>query len=355
MGVDDHGQATVLANTMDNPNAGAFGRLSPADQQLVRGMAALLIDVIPSFSVAAAEHLQQQLPELPTDAETVASTRATAAGNPREVLSMLRSGLPLTAHETPAEALAHARYLQARGIGLSTVIGVYKYGYAMFRQVVGTELAARAEDPDQMARIGQAADEYMFAYVGQATTRLAAEYGVVDGGWYPSADDEVLTNPASIAAAGRLREEQIARGTWLAATPEQSHARQETERMLEDFALTIESGVREHGLSDRLKLADTTINITLADEPDLSVTILLDRSPIEVVDGVVDAEARMWIASVDLTRIWSPDFYLAMAITKGRLRVEGPVRKFLRIVPVLRVLSETYHQISESPRSGEVS
>jgi hypothetical protein len=178
---------------------------------------------------------------------------------------------------------------------------------------------------------------------------------VVDGGWYPSADDEVLTNPASIAAAGRLRDEQIARGTWLAATPEQSHARQETERTLEDFALTIESGAREHGLSDRLKLADTTINITLADEPDLSVTILLDRSPIEVVDGVVDAEARMWIASVDLTRIWSPDFYLAMAITKGRLRVEGPVRKFLRIVPVLRVLSETYRQISESSRSGEVS
>jgi hypothetical protein len=266
---------------------------------------------------------------------------------------MLRAGLPLTAHETPAEALAHARFLKSRGIGLGTLIGVYKYGYAMFRAVVGAELAARAEDADQMARIGLAADEYMFAYVGQATTRLAAEYGVVDGGWLPSANDEVLTNPASLDAARRLREEQTARGTWLAATPEESHARQETERTLEDFALTIESGVREHGLSDRLKLADTTINSTLADEPDLSVTILLDRSPIEVLEGVLDAEARIWIASVDLTRIWSPDFYLAMAITKGRLRVEGPVRKFLRIVPVLRVLSETYHQIAESPHTQE--
>jgi hypothetical protein len=345
----------TLASTVDGRSAGGFGRLSQADQQQVSGLAALLIDVIPAFSVAAAEHLQEQLPELPKDAETVASTRATAAGNPREVLSMLRAGLPLTAHETPAEALAHARFLQARGIGLGTVIGVYKYGYAMFRAVVGAELAARTEDPDQMARIAKAADEYMFAYVGQATTRLAAEYGVVDGGWYPSADDEVLTNPASLDAARRLREEQIARGTWLAATPEQSHARQETERTLEDFAETIEFGVREHGLSARLKLADTTISITLADEPDLSVTILLDRSPIEVVDGVVDAEARMWIASVDLTRIWSPDFYLAMAITKGRLRVEGPVRKFLRIVPVLRVLSETYREIAaQSPHKEEI-
>jgi hypothetical protein len=63
---------------------------------------------------------------------------------------MLRAGLPLTPHETPVEALAHARYPRARGIGLSTLIGVYKYRYAMFRQVVGTELAARAEDPAQM-------------------------------------------------------------------------------------------------------------------------------------------------------------------------------------------------------------
>jgi hypothetical protein len=235
------------------------------------------------------------------------------------------------------------------------VLGVYRYGYAMFRQVVATELAARAEDSAQMARIAQAADEYMFAYVGQATTRLASEFGVVDGGWHPCADDTVLTNPASLEAARRLREEQIALGAWLAPTPEESRARQETEKMLEDFALTIESGVREHGLSERLKLADTTINITLADEPDLSVTILLDRSPIEVVDGVVDADARIWIASVDLTRIWSPDFYLSMAITKGRLRVEGPVRKFLRIVPILRVLSETYRQIAESPSTEETS
>jgi hypothetical protein len=352
--VHDHGHATAPASTIDHPTSSGFDRLSQADRQQVSGLAALLIDVIPSFSIAAAAHLQEQLPELPKDAETVASTRATAAGNPREVLSMLRAGLPLTAHETPAEALAHARFLKSRGIGLGTLIGVYQYGYAMFRHVVGTELAARTEDQAQMARIGQASDEYMFAYVGQATTRLAAEYGVVDGGWHPTADDAVLTNPASLGAARRLREEQIVRGTWLAASPEESHARQQTERTLENFALTIESGVREHGLSDRLKLADTRITITLADEPDLSVTILLDSSPIEVVNGVVDAEARMWIASVDLTRIWSPDFYLAMAITKGRLRVEGPVRKFLRIVPVLRVLSDTYRQISESSHTAQV-
>jgi hypothetical protein len=342
-----------MATTTNSYSAGAFGQLSEADQQLVRGVATCIIDVIPAFSVGCAELLMDQLSELPRDEETLASITATADGNPRECISMLRAGLPLTAHETPSEALANARYLQGRGIGLSTVIGIYKWGYAMFRPVVATELAAHINDPAQMARIGHAADEYLTAYVGQCTTRLAAEYGVVDGGWYANPDtDEVFRSPAALDAARRLRQEGLARGTWVAASPEQSHARQVAERTLADFAETIESGVREHGLSDRLRLADTTININLADEEDLSVTILLDRSPIEVVDGPVDAEARIWIASVDLTRIWSPDFYLAMAITKGRLRVEGPVRKFLRIVPILRCLSETYRQISASSHSG---
>jgi hypothetical protein len=48
----------------------------------------------------------------------------------------------------------------------------------------------------------------------------------------------------------------------------------------------------------------------------------------------------MWIASVDLQRIWSPDFYLPMAIAKGRVRIAGPIRKFLRIVPILRTVVE---------------
>jgi hypothetical protein len=350
----DVGESIGATQGPNGADAAVPIQLTPEDQQQLRGLATLLIDVIEPFSCAAARYLHTQLSELPDDADMIASTRSTAAGNPREVLSMLRAGLPPSAHETPVEALAHARYLRSRGIGLSTLLGVYKYGYAMFRELVGAELAARIDDRPQLERIGQASDEYMFAYVDKVTARLAAEYGVTEGGWHPSRDDAVLTHPASLQAAHALREEQIARGAWLAASPEQTHARQITERTLREFALTIETGAREHGLSDRLRLADTTINITLADEPDLSVTLLLDRSPIEVVDDLIDAEARIWIASVDLTRIWSADFYLAMAITKGRLRIEGPVRKFLRIVPILRVLSETHRQISQSPHPQEV-
>jgi hypothetical protein len=42
------------------------------------------------------------------------------------------------------------------------------------------------------------------------------------------------------------------------------------------------------------------------------------------------------IVSVDLARLYSPDFHLSMAILRGRVGYRGPVRKFLRVTPVVR-------------------
>jgi len=69
--------------------------------------------------------------------------------------------------------------------------------------------------------------------------------------------------------------------------------------------------------------ADTTVRIELADDPDLSVSLLLDREPIEVVDDA-GGEVELSIASVDLDRLCSPDFHLAMAIARGRVQYTAP-------------------------------
>lgn len=245
-----------------------------------------------------------------------------------------------SAHETPVEALAHARYLRQRGVPFATLVSVYQLGYAMFREMIAIELRERASDTDQFTRLSAGADRYAFGFVATTTTRLAYEFGSYDGGWTPTAGDPVLAHPGSLERARRLREEQLARGAWLPSTPEGSAARRNAERLLGEFVETLESGVRHHGLDDRLALAGTTITITLSDEPDLSTTLMLDRSPIEVVLGTHEAEAQMWIASVDLQRTWSPDFYLPMAIAKGRVRIAGPVRRFLRVVPIMRAVCE---------------
>jgi hypothetical protein len=328
--------APVADRSRDQHLAG----LTAADQQLVWAIATLLMDALPAFGVAVASFLYDQLPELPRDEGLVRALEAHAEADAREVLTTLRAGMDPSAHETPVEALSHARYLRQRGVGLQTLISVYQLGFATFREMVAFELRERAADAGQLARITAAADAYSFPFVGTTMTSLAYEFDSFDGGWTPTAEDPVLTNSASVDCAHRMRETQLARGSWLPSFPEQSKARKDAERVLAEFMDTLATGVRAKELNDRLALAATTITITLADEPALSTTLMLDRSPIEIVGGERDSEARIWIASVDLQRIWSIDFHLPMAIAKGRVRIAGPVRKFLQIVPILRTAAE---------------
>jgi len=238
-----------------------------------------------------------------------------------------------------------------RGLTYRSIIGSYEYGLAMFLNVLGLELEARVHDPARRTAITQWVADFVFTFVGRMLERLLHEFGLIEGAWYPAVTDAVLANPASAEVARRFRDEQIARGEWLPATPEQSNAHALSERVLEAFAATVEQSQRYPELASRLAAADTTVEVTLADEPDLSVTLLLDRTPLEVLNGGGDAEVRLSIASVDLDHIWSADFQLAMAIVRGRVRVSGPVRKFLRVLPILRPLAVHYRELT----SGHVT
>ena len=332
------GSAVQASNGHVDPRLAA---LTSEDQRLVWTLATLMVDVCNVFGDTVAHFQTEKLTALPNDEEMVRALAVHASADATEVLVTLRAGMDPAAHETPVEALAHARMLRARGVGLGTLLQVYKLGFAIFRDMLGLELAAHTSDQGQIARVTAGADAYSFPFIGTVTRRLAYEFGSIDPGWTPTTDDPALADPECMDVARRMRDEGRARGLWVAATPAESTARPTAEHALEEFTTTLEQGVNDKGLNDRLALASTTIAITLADEPELSATLLLDRSPIEVVDGITsDAESQIWIASVDLERIWSPDFYLPMAIAKGRIRVAGPVRKFLRIVPILRTVGE---------------
>jgi phospholipid/cholesterol/gamma-HCH transport system ATP-binding protein len=317
--------------------------LPAQDAEFIRSMATLFIDVLDEFGAAMARHIHEQEPRLSSlgDDEAVAATRASCTGNMREIFSMLRAGLPAVSHDTPPQALEYARFLRGRGAGYETVVGGYQYGVAMFRDVLALELPTRVEDRTRLARIAEAADEFLFAYIGTILDRLLKEFDGQSAPWHPAATDAVLANPASVEAARRFRDEQIAQGSWLADVPEHSRAHAQSERVLESFAASIESAADDPEISRRLALADTRVEVILADEPDLSLILLLDRTPIELRrggGGEDDAEVKLEIASFDLAHLLSGEFKLAMAIARGRARASGPVRKFLTIVPILRSL-----------------
>jgi phospholipid/cholesterol/gamma-HCH transport system ATP-binding protein len=318
---------------------------SPAEERVLRELASLFIDVLNPFGVAMARHIHQQADTLRHlgDDEAIEATRASCVGNMREIFSMIRAGLPAESQHTPPQALEYARYLRRRGAGYDTITEGYQYGVAMFRDVLAIEGPQRIHDQGELMRIARAADAFLFTYIGSVLKRLTKEFDTASDAWHPAATDQILQNPASLEAAGKFREEQIARGRWLAATSELSGARAESERILEEFASIIEDAASDPELSRRLSLAETTVEFVLADDPDLAVTLLLDRNPIQVHrGGDADAEISLRIASFDLAHLTSEDFRLPMAIARGRVQAIGPVRKFLRVVPVLGPIGSRY-------------
>jgi len=321
----------------DNGSGTGAAQLPDRDAEFIRSMATLFIDVVRPFAVAMARHIHEQEPSLggPDDADALEATRASCEGNVREIFSMLRAGLPATVQQTPVQALEYARFLRRRGVGYGSLVAAYQRGVAMFRCVLAEELPPRVGDEARLTAIAGAADEFLFTYIGGVLERLLHEYELDEGAWYPAASDRVLADPASAEAARQLRETQIARGEWLAASPEQSHAHARSEHVLEEFVARVQDAASDPEISRRLSLADTTVELILADDPDLSATLLLDRTPIEAAAAGGEGAVQLHIASFDLEQLWSEDFRLPMAIATGRVRASGPVREFLRVLPIL--------------------
>ena len=332
--------------------------LAQEDAEFVRGFATLFIDVLEPFAVAMARHIHEQVPQLGgvEDQESLEATRVSCEANVREILSMLRADLPPDSVETPWQALEYARFLHKRDVGFEVFTTAYQYGVAIFRDVLGIELPTQVHDEARIQRLAAAADDFLFTYIATVLDRLQKEYESERKAWRPHASDPILQNPASVTAAQHFRDEQLAAGRWLAASPEASGAHAQSEALLHEFVETMREASYDEDLSARLALAETSVQFVLADDPDLAVTLYLDRSPIEVDDRPAGpAEITLRIASFDLAQLGRGNFKLAMAIARGRVASSGPVRKFLRVVPVLARLAATHEQAHEHPSTATTS
>jgi phospholipid/cholesterol/gamma-HCH transport system ATP-binding protein len=333
-------------------------RTSSRDEELIRLCATNLLELVPDLGVAMARHIHEQIPGLGglEDRTALDATRRSCAANMREICIMLRAGLPATAHETPSDALDYVRFMRARGVGYASVLKAYQLGVSMFQGVAAPEFQRCAEDTSSLQRSLDAVRAFVWVYIDRVTERLGEEYGTVRE-QRPDADDPVWSNPSSTEAARAFCQDQAVRA------PDQRHgvtdARSQAARSLERFRAAIEDAALDEHVARRLGQADTTLRIELADEPDLAITLGLQPAQIEVGSGNVPAEVEIVISSVDLERLWSTDFHLAMAIARGRVVVDGPVRKFLRVMPIVRQLApsdvaEAHDGIAaEEPGEGE--
>lgn len=95
--------------------------------------------------------------------------------------------------------------------------------------------------------------------------------------------------------------------------------------------------------SQRASRAQTTVTIHVA-QPDGSAPaplayLALDRDPVVVEPAGAEAEVDLILTREDLAALLAGDLHLALAIARGDVTFRGPVRKFLRITPVLRALA----------------
>lgn len=129
---------------------------------------------------------------------------------------------------------------------------------------------------------------------------------------------------------------------------------QDTAKQVHDaFKRIMESAAGDERIGKRLALADICLQVHFTDAEDLSLTLLLDRDPIEVCDGAEgDPDVELWASAADVLRFWVGDYHLAMGIVRGEIEYRGPVRKLLRVIPIVRRLT---HQFSEMVREEGIA
>jgi hypothetical protein len=121
------------------------------------------------------------------------------------------------------------------------------------------------------------------------------------------------------------------------------------EQMLKVAVEAFRVVAEDRSKSRRMADAATTCACHITDLGEaVGFTALLDREPIDVADRVLpDAESRIHGPS----EAWLPVFLtgnLGIAILRGDLKFEGPVRDFLRVFPIFRT---AYAEVARGRRS----
>jgi hypothetical protein len=132
---------------------------------------------------------------------------------------------------------------------------------------------------------------------------------------------------------------------------------EEAERMAAMTAAFFAKAGDEPELSERMGFAQTTVHIHFEDDDgSAGCTVWLDRSPITAEAGIVgEAEIELYGPSRCFMGLVTGEESMAIVIARGDITYKGPVRKFLRVVPILRSFDFEAFRGSVRPKDETVS
>lgn len=126
-------------------------------------------------------------------------------------------------------------------------------------------------------------------------------------------------------------------------------------RMAELVASFFGASASRADLSERMAFADTVVHIHFIDggTEDVGCTVWLDRAPITAEPKISGtAEIELFAPSDVFKRLIAGTTMLPLEIAHGHVTYTGPVRKFLRVVPILRAFDFEVFRGETQPVSG---
>lgn len=124
------------------------------------------------------------------------------------------------------------------------------------------------------------------------------------------------------------------------------------ERVVEASRAAIEELLASDArVSKRLALVPTVIELAVSDPGAPPLTLMLDAAPVAVLTGrgAPVSEVRVTLSAGQLDAVWTGGLPLAVAMLRGEVTYEGPVRKLLRVVPILRQIGPRYSELLAHP------
>lgn len=119
------------------------------------------------------------------------------------------------------------------------------------------------------------------------------------------------------------------------------------ERVVEASRAAIEELVGDAGVSNRLALVPAVIELAVSDPGAPPLTLMFDAAPVAALTGrgASVPDVRVTLSAGQLDAVWTGGLPLAVAMLRGEVTYEGPVRKLLRVVPILRQIGPRYSEL----------
>lgn len=132
----------------------------------------------------------------------------------------------------------------------------------------------------------------------------------------------------------------ISTAVRLDEVPETADVPSVARRRVQRFADLLEAVFVDRDTAERLSVAGVVVEINITDLPEgeATFTLLLNQSPARLTRGIGHEcpDVRLRMGSADLDAMVRDGQYLPMHILSGEVSFDGCVRKFLRVLPIMR-------------------